>query len=193
MGERKGRRQGIHDRIYNRFFPARDTPRDAVSAWMERNPEKAYFTAIVLVPVFAVLVLAQGWVDDYRLERGGRELVATVTAIDPTQHGGHLTVAYTVGGRLYSRETGLGDDGRYAEDFHPGDTVRITYLPSEPWTMRAGHRPRNTLAGVAEMAGAAALAAAVVWYLPMYHAPRRKRREAAERAARSAAAGPQPW
>ena len=166
--------------------PPRPEPQDLLNQWMRRNPGRTYAAAIVLVATFALLIFAPMWLADYRLEHKGREMIATVREINPREHGGVITFEYAVGGLTYWATTGLGDDGRSIDEIHPGDPVRITYLPSDPEVARAGHRPRDTLGGVAGMAGSAALLAAVVWLIPLYLEPRRRLREASARAGTSA-------
>jgi hypothetical protein len=174
----KGEVAANRDAVVALFDSPRDEAlRDATVAWMESNPGKSYLSAIVLMPLLAVLVFSQIWLPEVRLERGGREMVAVVLAVHPKQ----VTVEYTVGSRTFTNRTGLPYDAQ--NDVHPGDTIGITYLPSEPGVLHTGPRPHDILPGVAAMAGSIALMAAVVWFFPMYLIPARKLRKAATRAA----------
>jgi hypothetical protein len=157
-------------------FRRREPADDPVSQWFANSPGAAYLALVVGVPLLGFLIFfSQMWYDDLRLERGGRETRAVIESIDPAQHGGHLFVRYDVRGREYHAETGLGD-ADYVAQVHLGDSVVVTYLPSHPAVVRAGHRPRGVLPGMAEFLGSVTLFVALFCFLPVYYLPTRRLR-----------------
>lgn len=57
-----------------------------------------------------------------------------------------------------------------------GDSVVVTYLPSHPAVVRAGHRPHDVLPGIAEFLGSVTVFVALFCFFPVYYLPTRRLR-----------------
>jgi hypothetical protein len=128
---------------------------------------RALLTAIC-IPSFVALASLDLWIPRLQLERGGRETRGEVLRTEPHNHG-MADLRFTVAGTSYETKSETGRENPSYLVLKPGDSVYVTYLPSDPLVAMGGKRPIGTAWGWAMMLAVAsvmgALAGLVVFWL----------------------------
>lgn len=109
--------------------------------WSWRAALSAWVLAAVAITV-SVNTFGSGWGDLSLLAHDGQRTTATVSELEPNNHNG-CKYRFSIGGHSYT-----GSQERCADSLRVGDSVPVTYLPSNPsvsTTGTAGSRLRRAL------------------------------------------------
>jgi hypothetical protein len=110
---------------------------------MLASPRFAFWAPVVWMPIFLFFAFSHAFKDDSRLERDGVETSGRVTGKFPRDHQ-TVSVSYTVGASTYEQRVSPERPGASYEQIRPGDSMVVTYLPSDPAVVRGGPRPLGT-------------------------------------------------